>query len=132
MTVSILGLFISFVTPYVALSLGARQSADYDFVAPAVSGLGFIFWMTIFILLLTQWKIIFRKHAFAISCLAFYLTTYFSLEVTARIFENSMLLVLLSGLSMIGYKLLIYKFLILFYGLFMWYFFSQNMFLSQI
>lgn len=98
------GLIVGASLPYIASVLGARQAGQYDFVSTDVSGLGFLYWSSVLILFLLSGSKFARNHVFSLSLIAFYLATYFQIEVTARIFESGLLLVLLSGLSLTGWR----------------------------
>jgi hypothetical protein len=45
-----------------------------------------------------------REHAFETGLLSFYLVTYWLIEVTARIFESGLIVLLLAGLSLPGWR----------------------------
>lgn len=109
-----LGLF------WVAYMLGARQALQYQFAMTYVSGLGFVFWSTVVLLMFMQGRAFLRERAFETGTLLFYLATYFLIEVTARIFESSLLLVLLAGLAMTGWRLAVFRGVMLFYGGMSW------------
>lgn len=99
---------------WLAALFGARQAQEYEFSMAEVSGLGFLIWLSILIIYLLEGKAFLHRHAFALSLIIFYLVTYFFIEVTARIFESGLLLVLLAGLSLSSWRLLAYKFLVVF------------------
>lgn len=85
--------------------VGARQADEYDFSASMdVSGIGFLFWMVILSLMLMENKFFIKKYFFEIFCLIFYLTAYFFVEVSGRIFESVIILVLVACLSLNGYR----------------------------
>lgn len=99
---------------WLAAIFGARQAEEYDFSMAEVSGFGFLIWLSILIIYVLEGKAFLRRHAFAICLIIFYLGTYFLIEVTARIFESGLLLVLLAGLSLSSWRLLAYKFMVVF------------------
>lgn len=101
---TILGVAVSLSLSWVSGMLGARQANEYEFTAAQVSGLGFVFWLIIIFLMLGEGQAYLRKYAFEISMIIFYLSTYFLVEVTGRIFESSLLLVLFAGFSMTGLR----------------------------
>ena len=96
--------------------LGARQALEYDFTTAQISGLGFIFWTMVLVILISQGRSFMRQHAFAIGSLVFYLSTYFFIEVTARIFESSLAILLLAGLQMSGWRRITFISMIMSYG----------------
>jgi hypothetical protein len=84
--------------------LGARQGGEYAFERTDVSGFGFLLWAMILGVMLTAGKTWLREHAFESSILFFYLVTYWLIEVTARIFESGLIVLLLAGLSLPGWR----------------------------
>lgn len=98
---------------------GARQATLYTFEAE-LSGLGFAFWSLIFIVMLFQGRQFLRLYAFEVSTIIFFLGTYFFSPVTGRIFESTLLLVLLSGLQLISWRYLVFIGLLVFYTLLQW------------
>lgn len=100
--------------------LGARQSATYDFAMTDVSGLGFIFWLVIFGIMALEGRSFLREHAFETGLIIFYLSTYWLIEVTARIFESALLLVLLAGLGLTGWRRFGFLAFVLSFGIMGW------------
>lgn len=98
------GLIVSFGLGFIASSLGTRQSNEYNFNAADISGLGFIFWLGILILYWLQGREFTKNNAFSMAILVFYLTTYFFIEVTGRIFESALIIVLLSSLELTSWR----------------------------
>ncbi|EOZ5531038.1 EpsG family protein [Vibrio metschnikovii] len=98
------GLIVSFGLGFITSLLGARQSNQYDFTAASISGLGFIFWLGILILYWLQGREFTKNNAFSMAVLVFYLTTYFFIEVTGRIFESAVIIVLLSSLELTSWR----------------------------
>jgi hypothetical protein len=115
---SIVGITVGLGLGLLATVFGARQATRYGFGAADISGLGFIFWG--FLLLLTFWqgREYQRTHAFAVSILIVYLSTYFLTEVTARVFESALLIVLLALLQLKGLRRQIFLAAIIFF--FLW------------
>lgn len=107
------GLILGSLTQF----LGARQAATYDFTSTQVTGLGFVFWMMVLFVMLLQGHKFMRQQAFSLAVLMFYLSTYFMIEVTARIFESSLLILLLAGLQMNGWRRYAFIYMIVGYGL---------------
>lgn len=90
------GVGFSQLAPYVP----ARQFQQYTFAPISISGLGFLFWGGILALMVLQPRRYLREHAFEIGTILFYLTLYPLVEISARIFENTILLVLIAGLRL--------------------------------
>jgi len=88
----------------VASFVGARQIDYYDFKMTSVSGLGHAFWVMIGGLFIIQGKKYLKDNQEAVGVLLFYLVSYYFIEVTARIFESGMPLVLLSGLALTRWR----------------------------
>lgn len=105
------------VTMTIASSLGARQGSEYYETQIEFSGLGFMFWSTVLILLLSAQRQFLQKNITSISIITFYLATYFTLPVSARIFESGLALVCISGLELSGWRRLIFLVQMLIYGL---------------
>lgn len=93
--ISIVAFCVIVGLPFLALVSGARQANEYDFSGPEVSGVGFLYWSFILVLFWSQGKVFIRVNSFVITGLVFYLSTYFFLVVTARIFESILVLLLL-------------------------------------
>lgn len=108
MLIIFLGFIISIGLEPIARFFSARQIAEYTFTMQEVSGLGFLFWSGIFILYLLEGKNFTFRHSFIMAVIAFYLSTYFLTEVTGRIFESAILLVLLVGLDLSGWRKQLY------------------------
>lgn len=100
----LLGLMIGFGLGFVASLLGARQAGEYEFSTTEVSGLGFLFWFGIFVLYWLQGRKFVKENALVMSAIAFYLTTYFLIEVTGRIFESMVIIVLLASLGLTSWR----------------------------
>jgi hypothetical protein len=77
-----------------------RQASEYDLRLISGSGLGFLFWGSIFLLMLLQPRYYLEEHAFEIGTILFYLMLYPLVAISARVFENTILLVLLAGLRL--------------------------------
>jgi hypothetical protein len=111
------GVAIGASLAWIALLLGARQAKNYAFSMPEVSGLGFVFWIIVFGVMCLQGRTYVRRHAFELGVIAFYLGTYFLVEVTARIFEAALLLVLFACLRLTRWRRVAFLSLITSYGL---------------
>jgi hypothetical protein len=100
-----------FVGVAVGLGLGflaelfdARQAGEYAFEREEVSGFGFLLWGIILGIMLSASKSWLRNHTFESGVVTFYLTTYWLIEVTARIFESGLIVVFLAGLTLPGWR----------------------------
>lgn len=113
-----LGLFGIAISAY----LGARQGVEYKGVETGTSGFNFIYWLFILVLYLSQGKSFFERNAASLFFIILYLTTYFTLPVTARIFESVLIIVLLASLDLRGYKRQAFYVLYVFYFIYNWYF----------
>lgn len=102
--ITLLGVALSFSLIFVTSMLGARQADEYFGVVTSASGLAFVFWFVILLLFISEGKRFAQDNAFQISVLVFYLSTYFFMPVTARIFESATLLVLISGLYLTKWR----------------------------
>lgn len=100
----LLGLMIGLGLGSIASLLGARQAGEYEFSTAAVSGLGFLFWLCVFVLYWLQGRNFAKENALAMVAITFYLTTYFLIEVTARIFESMVVIVLLASLCLTSWR----------------------------
>jgi len=84
--------------------LGARQALLYADADLEVSGLGFLFWIAMFVLFLSAGASFLKENIFAFSNLAFYLAIYFLTPVAGRIFESGFFLVFQAGLGLPGWR----------------------------
>lgn len=101
--ITIIAIIISLTLEYMIFATGARQS-QYGFPMVNVSGLGFLVWISFFTLYLLEGKHFIKKYSFEISIIVFYLTTYFLIGVSARVFESAVLVVLIAGLSLTAWR----------------------------
>ncbi len=95
-----LGLVFSYGLIFVASLLNMRQVFVYEFAVINSSGLGFIFWFVILLIYISNGKHFLKNNSFIIGVIIFYLSTYFFIVVTARIFESVIILVLLAALEL--------------------------------
>lgn len=114
------GISVGFSIFFVVDLVGARQANEYVFSKTDVSGLAFFFWSVICGLMLSQGRTFLRNYAFEVGCILFYLSTYFLIEITGRIFESTLLLVLIAGLALKGWRLRVFQSSIIAYGALMW------------
>lgn len=99
------GIIISLVIRWLSALVGARQAFEYKFtIAEGASGLGFVLWALVLMIMCFQGRNYMRSYIFEMGAIAFYLTTYFFIEIAARIFEGIILLVLLAGLQLTGWR----------------------------
>ena len=115
-----LGLTVGIGLEFVAGMLGARQIQRYEFSTGDVSGLGFLFWLVILALYWMQGRTFAKKHAFEIATLTFYLTTYFLIEVTGRIFESTIAISLLAGLNLTAWRRAAFIGVVIFFAVVGW------------
>lgn len=121
LVIAFCSILTSFSLQWIASLLGARQANEYQFTGGEVSGLGFLFWLIILTIFCLQDKNFLREHAFEANTIVYYLGTYFFIEVTARVFESTLLLVLLAGLKLTGWRRIFYLALLLFFTLYSYY-----------
>jgi hypothetical protein len=96
-----LGLVLGLGLGLIAQVLGARQGSEFEFVAdPTISGQGFAFWTLPLAVMLMQSRQFVIDHLLEIGSIIVYLATYFLSPVTARVFESTLMLVMLAGLRM--------------------------------
>lgn len=110
------GLGIGGALGWLASFLNARQGDQYAFSMTDVSGFGFVFWGMVLGVMCLQGRAFMRRHAFELGVIVFYLATYFLIEVTARIFECGLLLVLMAGLRLTCWRRVVFLALITGYG----------------
>jgi hypothetical protein len=113
----LVGLFLDFAGLGFAAQLGARQGDEYQSFEMKASGLAFLYWLFFAGIFILEGKDFIRGHGFCLCVLIVYLSTYFFVPFTARIFESTLLLILLSGLHLTSNRNLA------FYGCFTFYFF---------
>lgn len=109
-------LALAIVLDSVAVALGARQGLQYADEQIDVSGLGFVFWLSIFLLALTGGSRFLRENMFPVSMLLFYLAAYFFVPVSARVFESVMLISFVSLLSIEGWRKSVFLLALFFYS----------------
>lgn len=89
--------------PVIAEIAGFRQAAQYDFEKINVGGLGFLLYLIFFILLLHSYSFL-KLHSNAILVCAFYLLTYFTFPLSARILESGLLFIFFAGVELPRFK----------------------------
>ena len=95
---------ISLILGWLANIVGARQGQEYEFTYANISGLGFLFWLWCLFIVILQGKCFLKRFAFETGGLLFYLVSYWFIPVTARIFESMLLLILVAGLHLTGWR----------------------------
>jgi hypothetical protein len=116
----VIGLLVGIGLNALASQFGARQ-AEIDFSdANSSSGLGFIFWFLILVVMLSETREFFQENIFEIGAVIFYLSTYFITPFSARIFESALMVVLLSSLKITGFSRHLFIGLILTYASVQW------------
>jgi len=114
------GIFFAFSLSILSEMFGARQSEQYAFERAAVSGLGFFLWALVLAVMLSADNKWLQDHHFEIGIVCFYLATYWLIEVAARIFESGLIIILLAGLTLIGWQKRAFLFIVLCSGFFSW------------
>jgi hypothetical protein len=114
------GLFISFITSQIAGAVGARQVHNYTFSAADVSGASFIFWFFTAILMLSSGRRYAEKYNFEISCVLFYLSSYYLTDIVSRVFESAVLLVMFACLNMKDWRFRVFGASLFMYGVASW------------
>lgn len=106
----------SLILNEVASALGARQAIQYAEADLAISGLGFLFWLFVLGLFIFDGNQFVRNNFFPVGILTFYLSTYFIVPVSARVFESVILLVMLAGLDLSSWRRQVFLFIIVLYA----------------
>lgn len=97
-------LLISVLFPLLAGWLGARQADLYANEVLDVSGVGFIFWLLVLCLYISGGMTFVRNNSFSMAILIFYIASYFTTPVAGRIFESGIILVVLIGIALTGWR----------------------------
>lgn len=107
--------------PIVSAWLGARQAFEHSlWSTPEVSGLNFIFWLGMLFLMLSAPRDFLREHRVQVAFIIFYLSGYFTLYPSARIFENGLPIILWAGSNLTGWHGRIFRWAVLIQGVFIW------------
>lgn len=99
----ILGVLITLLIGGLSQVLGARQAGEVPTVSN-VSGVAFLYWSLLLCLFLCQGKRFVREYSFALSAIFLYLAMYFLTPLAGRVFESSVVIILLSALSLTGWR----------------------------
>lgn len=92
-------LFLAFSLPALLALTSARQALD-DTSAGNSSGLGFLFWLGMLLLILNSGAKTVQKTAFPVTLLIFNLSTYFVFVYSGRVLESGVIIVLIALLSL--------------------------------
>lgn len=114
------GIFAGTSLAWIAEIIGARQSESYSFSTADVSGIGFLYWLSIFALMCFEGRRFLRGNAFQAGVVVFYLSTYFLIEVTARIFDSVLILVLLASLKLTRWRRVAFLAIVVCFGVLQW------------
>lgn len=91
-------IFSEFISNY----FGARQLVNlYE---TDISGLGFLYWSSIAAIMISSGHRYLMTNYFSLSAVLFYLSAYFILPVSGRIFESCLIFVLISCVKLIGWR----------------------------
>ena len=105
---------------WIAQLAGARQAQEYEFSAADISGLGFLLWFAVAVVWMSEGRSFLKRYAFETGIILFYLSTYWFIEVTARIFESGVILVLIAGLTLTQWRRFVILAVVLALGLLSW------------
>ncbi|SNY51856.1 EpsG family protein [Arsukibacterium tuosuense] len=122
---SMLGVAVGGTVFSLAAILGARQAESESYVQYDVSGLGFIFWVFVLLIFLMQGKSFLRNNSFVIGTLMFYVSCYFLLPVSGRIFESTIVLLFLASISLTRWRKVAFYMSLMFYTVLLWLIKSQ-------
>ena len=124
-TFSLLGVVLGGATFTLAAIFGARQAESESYINYEVSGLGFIFWLFVLLVFVTQGKSFLQKNSFVVGTLIFYVSWYFLLPVSGRIFESTIVLLFLASLSLTRWRKIAFYMSLMFYTILLWLIKSQ-------
>jgi len=85
---------VSLIFLDIAGLFGARQVNGIAGSSSAPSGLNFIFWFTVFLLIIAQGRSYFHKYKFEISLIILYLVGYYINPYAGRIFESTLVIII--------------------------------------
>lgn len=91
-----------------ATMLRVRQASEYIFAPSEFSGLGILFWTSILCLMWLEGREFLRQHVFETGSIVFYIVTVWLVEVAARAFESTSLVVLLAGMHLTGWRRVVF------------------------
>lgn len=100
-------LSLSLLVATLSALIGARQATTTVITAEGVTGIGFLFWCGMLLIMLLQGRRFLHQHTVALGILIFYLVAYFFTPISGRVFESGILLVLLALLATTGWRRLV-------------------------
>ena len=89
----VFSILVSLVFLDVASLLGARQTNNPAGSISSHSGLNFIYWLTIFLVIIAQGSSYFNKYRLEISFILLYLVGYYINPYASRIFESTLIII---------------------------------------
>lgn len=104
----------------IAKFVGARQAAEYNLDATAVSGAAFIVWSAVLCLFLLERGDLGRNYDLSLAAVTFYLGAYFLIKPSGRIFESMLPLVFLCGLRLTNWRRIMFLWLTLTLAVLSW------------
>ncbi|MBV2127802.1 EpsG family protein [Arsukibacterium indicum] len=125
LTYSLMGAAVGGTVFSLASILGARQAESESYVQYEVSGLGFIFWVFVLFIFVMQGKTFLRNNSFVVGTLIFYVSCYFLLPVSGRIFESTIVLLFLASLALTQWRKIAFYMSLMFYTILLWLMKSQ-------
>ena len=114
------GFVLSLSLGWIAQLADARQAQEYEFSAADISGLSFLVWCAVVVVWMAEGRAFLKKHAFETGIILLYLSTYWFIEVTDRIFESGLILVLIAGLSVTQWRRFAFLGVVLALGVLSW------------
>ncbi len=114
------GLVIALGLGWMASVLGARQAYEYQFVSADISGLGFVLWCGVLLVWILEGRLFLKRYSFEVSVILTYIVTYWFVEVSARIFESGIILVLIAGLNLSRWRRAVFVSLVYGVGGYVW------------
>jgi len=121
--ITVVGVFAVVATVSLGLLaafFSARQAGYGNFGNLSVSGLGLVFWVGVAGLFLSEGRKYIEANQEALSVLFFYFISYFIINVSARIFESSLPIVLFSGLLLTAWRRWVFICAFLLYSIMQW------------
>lgn len=115
LTFVVFSLSLAVATDTLASMAGARHAYEYAFSAVDVSGLGFLFWMGVLVVMWFEGRTFLRQNAFETGSIVFYLVSVWLVDFAARAFESTSLFILLAGMRLTGWRLSVFAGLLTIY-----------------
>jgi hypothetical protein len=100
----VVSLSLALLVTQLSALVGARQAETTAVMAEATSGVGFLFWGAMLVILLLQGRRFLHQYTVAIGVLIFYLAAYFFTPIAGRVFESGVVLLLLAVLATTGWR----------------------------